>query len=90
MNKDFYEEVRLRLMEIANSTYDGKKLALEDVVLEKGNPAKMILQVAEEKECDLIVMGIKGGGVVDEMIGGTVRGVMRRAKIPVMVMRHQA
>ena len=57
--------------------------------MEIGNPVKMILHVAKERKCDLIVMGSKGRGTLDDaMMGNTVTGVLRRAKIPVLVTRY--
>lgn len=90
INKDYYEELRNQLQEMAKTTYLGEPINIDDVVIEKGNPVKMILRVAEERECDLIVMGMKGRSALeDTVLGGTVNGVLRRSKIPVLVMRHK-
>jgi len=60
----------------------------DEVVVEKGNPVKQILKQAEEKKCDLIVMGTHGQGTLaDVMIGSTARRVLRRSKTPVLVVR---
>lgn len=89
VNKDYYEEVKKRMDDIANSEYDGETIDVENVIVDKGNPVKMILKIAKEKNCDLIVMGLKGRGILeDAMLGGTVNGVIRRSKIPVLVTRH--
>lgn len=90
VNKDYYEAVKKQMEEIANSEYDGETIDVENVIVDKGNPVKKILQIAKNKQCDLIVMGLKGRGVLeDAMLGGTVNGVIRRSKIPVLVTRHK-
>ncbi len=90
VNKDYYEEVTKRMNEIAKSEYDGEPINVENVVVVKGNPVTKILQVAEENACDLIVMGAKGRGVLeDALVGGTVNGIIRRSRIPMLVMRHK-
>lgn len=58
----------------------------DEVVVEKGNPVEQILRQADEKNCDLIVMGTHGiGSLADAMIGSTARRVLRRSKKPVLV-----
>lgn len=63
----------------------------DDILVEKGNPVEVILQAAEEKNCDLIVMGTHGRGTLaDAMLGSTARRVVRRSTIPVLVVRLPA
>ena len=64
------------------------KESTDDVIVERGNPVEQILKQAEEKNCDLIVMGTHGYGTLeDAMIGSTARRVIRRSKKPVLVVR---
>jgi len=89
VNNDYFQEVKARFKDLAEKNYSGESVDIEDVVVEKGNPVKMILQVAKDKNCDLIVMGSKGtGGLEDAMMGNTAIGVLRRSKIPVLVTRY--
>ena len=54
----------------------------------RGNPVEEIIKSAEEHNCDLIVMGTHGQGTLaDVMLGSTARRVIRRSKIPVLVVR---
>lgn len=63
----------------------------DDILVEKGNPVEVILQVAEERDCDLIVMGTHGRGTLaDAMLGSTARRVVRRSTTPVLVVRLPA
>lgn len=60
----------------------------DDILVKKGNPVEVILEVAEEKNCDLIVMGTHGrGSLADAMLGSTARRVVRRSTRPVLVVR---
>jgi len=60
----------------------------EEVVVEKGNPVEVILSVAEEKNCDLIVMGTRGRSTLaDVVMGSTAKRVIRRSPKPVLVVR---
>ena len=63
---------------------------MDETIVEKGNPAEVIVRVAEERKCDLIVMGSYGiSGLAEAIIGSTSRRVLKRTKIPVLVVRLQ-
>ena len=52
-----------------------------------GDPHRGILDVAAKERADLIVMGVPPRGRVDEVLfGSTLRGVLRRATTPVLVL----
>jgi nucleotide-binding universal stress UspA family protein len=58
------------------------------VTLHYGNPAKVILEQAEETHCDLIVMGSKGlSGIKEFMLGSVSHNVVLHAKVPVLVVK---
>ncbi|MGB5443628.1 MAG: universal stress protein [Gammaproteobacteria bacterium] len=61
----------------------------DEVVVELGIPATVILLVAGDKNCDFIVMGMRGKGrtLGDAILGDTVRRVLHRSKVPVLVVR---
>ena len=62
----------------------------ENLVLSKGNSVDSILSAASENKVDLIVMGTHGYSMMkDALMGGTARRVVRRSKIPVLVVRSQ-
>ncbi len=63
------------------------KLRIEQMV-EKGDADEVILKVAEEKDCDLIIMGAYGHSRLRELIlGSTTEQVMRRTNRPVLLYR---
>ncbi|NIW10608.1 MAG: universal stress protein, partial [Gammaproteobacteria bacterium] len=67
---------------------EGEGFTTDDIIVERGNPVEEIIKNAEERNCDLIVMGTHGQGTLaDVMLGSTARRVIRRAKMPVLVVR---
>jgi nucleotide-binding universal stress UspA family protein len=68
----------------------GKEYASTDeIIVEIGIPSKIIVFVAENKNCDFIVMGMRGKGrtLGDALMGNTVRQVLHRSKVPVLVVQ---
>ena len=91
VNKDYYQELKKRFKELAKTKYCGESIDIADVLVEKGNPVKTILRVANDRNCDLIVMGTKGRSALEDVVlGSTVKGVLRRSTIPVLVTRHKS
>jgi nucleotide-binding universal stress UspA family protein len=74
--------------ENVKDSHEGKGFVTDDIIVERGNPVEQILKQAEEKNCDLIVMGTHGQGTLaDAMMGSTARRVLRRSTKPVLVVR---
>ena len=74
--------------ENVKESQEGNGFVTDDIVVVRGNPVEQILEQAEEKNCDLIVMGTHGHGTLaDVMMGSTARRVLRRSKKPVLVVR---
>jgi len=59
------------------------------VVVETGEPVEKILQEAHSGGYDLVVITKRGrrSSVKDAVMGGTARRVIRRCKVPVMVVQ---
>ena len=56
--------------------------------LEEGNPVAEILRVAQESQCDLIVMGTHGRtGLAHLLMGSIAEPVVRKATCPVLVVK---
>lgn len=55
-----------------------------------GIPSDEIKTITKEKEIGLIVMGMKGAGGLDKIIGSTTTNVSRKVKTPVLVIPHDA
>jgi nucleotide-binding universal stress UspA family protein len=66
----------------------GDGFTTDEIIVERGNPVEEIIRNAEERNCDLVVMGTHGQGTLaDVMLGSTARRVIRRSKMPVLVVR---
>jgi nucleotide-binding universal stress UspA family protein len=64
---------------------DGRLQVIARVI--PGRPHRAILRVAAETKADLIVMGVPPRSRLDEVLfGSTLRGVLRRSRIPVLVL----
>lgn len=60
----------------------------KEMLLEVGSPGPVILELSEEYECDLIVMGSRGLGQIKGLFMGSVSGyLLSRSKIPVFVVK---
>ncbi len=58
-----------------------------DAILAVGDPRKMIVEAAENKNPDILVVGRRGGGLIDNMVLGSVSAyLVRHADCPVLVM----
>jgi nucleotide-binding universal stress UspA family protein len=67
---------------------EGEAFVTDEVLVKMGNPVEQIIEQAEERNCDLIVMGTHGHGkLADAIIGSTARRVLHKSKKPVLVVR---
>ena len=70
------------------SESDNQPFVTDEILVERGNPVELILETADKRDCDLIVMGSHGHGIIeDALIGSTARRVIRRSQKPVLVVR---
>jgi nucleotide-binding universal stress UspA family protein len=61
---------------------------IDKTIVVTGHPVDQIIRHAEEKDMDLVVIGSRGkGGLADVTMGTTSRRVLRRCKVPVLVVR---
>jgi len=66
----------------------GSKPQAEEIVVTQGETVDCILHEAETRNVDLIVMGYHPRGRLEEAIIGSVsRSVLRRTRIPVLLVR---
>jgi nucleotide-binding universal stress UspA family protein len=65
-----------------------KKVPANEIVVTQGDTVDCIMQEADARQVDLIVMGYHPRGRLEEAIIGSVsRSVLRRANVPVMLVR---
>ena len=81
-------EVIHSLSEKVKAEAENQDFVTDEIIIESGDPADTIIETAENRNCDLIVMGSHGHGIVEKMlIGSTARKVVRESKKPVLVVR---
>ncbi|MFQ5705912.1 MAG: universal stress protein [bacterium] len=79
------DQVRNKYLQEADAYLEPYKCDLELIGV-SGSPEKSIVQLANEKACDLIVIGAFGHSRIREAIlGSTTEQVMRAARIPVLL-----
>jgi nucleotide-binding universal stress UspA family protein len=82
------KEVLQAFSEEANANEEDQTFVTDEILIKNGAPAEIIVQTAKERNCDLVVMGTHGHGVIaDVLIGSTARWVVRQSPIPVLVIR---
>jgi len=61
---------------------------IDEIVVTRGHAVDQILTQATERGCDLIIVGSRGyGALQDVVLGSTARRVIRRATLPVLAVR---
>ncbi|MBW2604874.1 MAG: universal stress protein [Deltaproteobacteria bacterium] len=81
-------EVLDQFCEDVKSSHANQNFVADEILVIKGHPDDEILIQAEKRNCDLIVMGTHGHGIIEEtLVGSTARRVIRRSKKPVLVVR---
>jgi nucleotide-binding universal stress UspA family protein len=88
-NESHQELIRTTLESINKEITDIKQqkpeLSIDAMVIE-GDPAKQILRIAEEEGYNVIVMGKRGMGLIEELVMGSVtHKVVNHSMIPVIV-----
>ena len=86
---DTIDRIRNRLEAFCDRELNGdRKLAdwIESVEVCEGFPAEEILNKADEFDCDAIVMGTHGKGLIRHaFLGSTAKRVLRRTRKPVFI-----
>lgn len=81
--KQMEEEVQKRLDEIIPS--EVRNWCQVDTIVRSGKPYREILEIAKEREIELIVMGVRGRNPLDIMLfGSTTQQIVRHAECPVL------
>lgn len=71
-----------------SDTYDSCLLMKDDILIGKGSPQEIILSTSRQIGADMIVMGTHGyNALKDALIGGTARRVVKKSKVPVLVVQ---
>lgn len=82
------EKAAKKYLEFVERAADKAGVAYEAIHITSDYPEESILKIAQEKKCDLIVMGTHGqGGLRGVFIGSVTQKVLNQSKIPVLVLR---
>jgi len=85
------EKIRRRLDKFCEETQaelSSCPFLMDEVIVKIGNPVEEIIQEADQKKYDMIIMGAHGHGAIAGAVMGSVsRRVVRRSTTPVMVVR---
>lgn len=72
--------------EKAGSELENGRIRMDEIDVVQGSVVEEIIRGAAERNCDLIVMGYRARGKIEDTISpGTTRRVLRRSRIPVML-----
>lgn len=84
------KEVLETFSEQVQTDSQDQSFVTDEVLVKQGTPAEVIVETAKELNCDLIVMGTHGHGVLaDVLVGSTAKWVVKHSPIPVLVVRLQ-
>jgi nucleotide-binding universal stress UspA family protein len=76
------------MLAAAQKEFPEKNLRPDEIVVTQGDAIDSIIQEAEARQVDLIVMGYHPRGRLEEAIVGSVsRSVLRRSRVPVLLVR---
>jgi len=82
------KEVLEAFSEESKADAEDQTFVTDEILIKTGAPAEIIVQTAKERNCDLIVMGTHGRGVIaDVLVGSTAKWVVRQSLTPVLVIR---
>ena len=73
------------ILAAAKTAAEDAGIECETVHVPDQPPAEGIIETANEKGCDLIVMAARKGFLKDNRIGPHIKSVLRRSKIPVLI-----
>lgn len=69
-----------------NESNERLSLKEDDIIYRVGPVGKTIIEVAEEKRCSMIVMGYaRERKIIDRLVGNTIRDVLKRSPVPVLL-----
>ena len=82
------QEVLEAFSEESKADAEEQPFVTDKVLIKNGTPAEVIVETAQEQNCDLIVMGTRGQGTLaDVFVGNTAKWVIKHSPIPVLVVR---
>lgn len=88
LSEEALREIGERVLEAARRFLDEKGVTEVTTTLEDGDPAKRVLEAVERENADLVVLGSRGVGPLNELLLGSVsHRVANLAKCPCLVVK---
>ena len=82
------KEVLEAFSEKTQADFEDQDFVTDEVLIKHGAPAEVIVETAQDRNCDLIVLGTRGySTLADVMVGKTAKWVIKHSPIPVLVVR---
>lgn len=93
ISADSYSHVKKRIKKRIEVLVEKEKLRkpenidiFDSIQVTRGHPATKILELADELECDAVVMGTHGKGLLKyTFLGSTAKQVLRRTRKPIFI-----
>jgi len=86
---DYKERIKKRILAFCDKEFAGDHECVDKVhsiVVVEGYPAEEILRQANELDCDLIIMGNHGKGIISHaFLGSVAERVLRRVRKPIWI-----
>jgi nucleotide-binding universal stress UspA family protein len=75
----------------AKALFQGEKVPVDTMFEEFADPAETILDVAQEKKSDLVIMGNRGSSEIEDLeLGGIAEKVSGHANCPVLIIKKKS
>jgi len=86
-NEDYYKTIRDRAMDSMTKLVEEAPADVQiEILVSRGKPWKVIVEVAQQESCDLIIMKTRGSrGLEHAFLGSVTDKVLRAAPCPVLV-----
>ena len=82
-----FKDALNRFAENVKEDEDSQAFTTDRTLVLFGDAVEKIIETSKALNSDLIVMGAHGYGFLQDLLGSTTRKVLRKSKIPVMVVR---
>ena len=83
-----YQKINSQLDEVKKSLVnDG--VSVRESVIKDGNPKNVILEISENLDVDLIILGAQKKNIIERLIGSTAEHVIRNSPKPVLCVHPQ-
>jgi len=86
-NEDYYKTIRDQAMEAMTKLVEESPAEVQvEIMVSRGKPWRVIVEVAEQEGCELIIMKTRGSrGLEHAFLGSVTDKVLRSTPVPVLV-----